>query len=204
MKATSIIGSTFKHATDPSIQGSVVDVLVDLPNSRCDFVLISVESDKGGAELLFSPAVLFADAEGVTTTAHPDDIAERVATAMARAHVEVNPADLPLSVIGPFGNTISPAMIAALFNSRWAEETRPEVSESGGFWFSTLIDHPVMAHVTEVGRVSDLDLDDHLTVVTAVMLSTPHDGVKLIKPELLTVKPVAESGVMLKVDPSHI
>ncbi len=126
MKAASSIGNDLVHTTDRSVTGTITDIVFDTSLGKSEFYLADVATEVGTAPLLFSSSVLIPDGDAVKTSARPEDIAGRVKSTTARLPVPVDPGDLPSSLIGPFGNTIAPSMLAALFNARNGSD-RPEL-----------------------------------------------------------------------------
>jgi hypothetical protein len=187
MKTTDLIGLKLRHATAEDITGEITDVLFDMSLKEAGFVMADVITPRGTAPVLFSPVVLSLDAEGMTVTAYPDDILARHNASMDRASVPVDPTDLPSTFVGPFGNTFSLSMIAALFNAR-VDGTKPEIAtEHDGIWMTDLLDHPVRAHVADVGHVADMLLDDQFTHTQNVLIKTVAGEFGETPPEAITV-----------------
>ena len=174
MKASQLIGQKIAHATDPTISGEVTDILFNLDLSQAVYLMADVTTPDGTAPLMISPVVLGPqDEDRLVTTGHPEDIAQRMQAARHRSTLAVDPSDLPSTLIGPFGNTISPALMAALFNARSGKGGIAGAEVKGnGVWWSTLQNHAVRAHVADVGRISEIHLDEGMSHVTGVVLTT--------------------------------
>ena len=181
MKVSDLIGLKMAHTTASGITGEITDVLFDLSLNEAVFLLADITTPQGTAPVLFSPTVLVLNDDVMEISAHPDDVMARVDASIHRTKVPIDPTDLPSTFIGPFGNTFSPSMIAALFNARTnADNSTPPV-EKDGVWFSELNGHAIRAHVADVGHVTDLVLDDHFTACTGVEMATV-DGAKTLNP----------------------
>ena len=181
MRASGLIGLKMVHTTAPDISGEITDILLELSLKKVAFFLADVTTPSGTAPVLFSPSVLALEDDVIRVSAHPDDIAARVDASIHRSEVPVDPADLPNMFIGPFGNTFSPSMIAALFNARTRVDRPDPPTATDGVWFVELHNHAVRAHVADIGHVDDIILDDHLAVCEGVELKIP-DGGKTVTP----------------------
>lgn len=199
MKASSLIGREFAHKTDHTISGTVTDLIFDLSLGEVAFFLVEVTSEEGTAPILFSPVIMALEDGVVKTNAHPDDIAQRVNAAVHRTAVAIDPTDLPSTLIGPFGNTISPSLIAALFNARTAQERPMPPADSDGVWFTQLKGHAVRAHAADVGHLTDIELDDHLVVSEGVEITTPHGASTIILPTSIQAERTANDTFVLTV-----
>ncbi len=187
MKTTDLIGLPLRHATAEDITGKITDVLFDMSLQEVGFVLIDVTAPRGTAPVLFSPHVLAFDDGVITTSAHADDILARHDASMNRTDVPVDPADLPSTFVGPFGNTFSLSMIAALFNARFGTAKPTEGDQQVGIWISELLDHPVRAHVADIGYLSDILLDDGFARTQNILIKTFAGEFGESPPEALTV-----------------
>ncbi len=199
MKASALIGRDLVHATDAAISGRVTDLLFDLSLQEVVFFLVEITAEAGTASLLFSPVVMELDDGVIKTNAHPDDIAHRVNAAVHRTSVAIDPTDLPSTLIGPFGNTISPSLIAALFNARTAEERPKPPGDSDGVWFTLLKGHAVRAHVGDVGHLADIHLDDHLTATQNVEIATAEGAATRVAPSNIHAKRSADDTLVLTI-----
>ena len=199
MKASSLIGREFAHTTDHKISGKVTDLLFDLSLNEVAFFLVEVTAEAGTAPLLFSPVVIVLEDGVVKTNAHPDDIGQRVNAAVHRTAVAIDPTNLPSTLIGPFGNTISPSLIAALFNARTAQERPKPPGDSDGVWFAQLKGHAVHAHVAEIGHLTDIELDGHFVVSQGVEITTPHGASTIIAPTSIQAGRTADDILVLTV-----
>lgn len=187
MKTTDLIGLKLRHAVSEDITGEITDVLFDMSLKEVGFILIDITIPRGTAPVLFSPRVLSFDEGIVTTTAHADDILARHTASMNRASVLVDPADLPSTFVGPFGNTFSLSMIAALFNARVGNSKPKAGADKDGVWMTELLGHAVRAHVADIGHVADMLLDDQFTQTQKVLIKTFADEFGESPPEALTV-----------------
>ncbi len=171
VSVTSLIDRPIAHAQTDDITGHITDVVLAADLSHLAFLLVAVETQAGRAPLLFSPTMVFEDDGVLKTSAHPDDILARVEASLARTDVAVNPADLPSVLIGPFGNAVSPSLLAALFNNR-SNTDRPELPDSRGkaIWFLHLRGTPVWAHLAHIGAIHDFELDEDLAAVGEIIL----------------------------------
>ena len=199
MKASSLIGREFAHTTDNKISGTVTDLIFDLSLGEVAFFLVEVTAEAGTAPILFSPVVMALEDGVVKTNVHPDDIAQRVNAAVHRTAVAIDPTDLPSTLIGPFGNTISPSLIAALFNARTAQERPKLPAGSDGVWFTQLKGHAVRAHVADVGHLTDIELDEHLTASEGVEITTPDEVSTIVSPTSIQAKRTADDTLVLTV-----
>jgi len=187
MNTTDIIGLKLRHATNADITGEIADVLFDMSLKEVGSILADVTTPRGTAPVLISPQVLSLDGGIITATSHADDILARHTASLSRTSVPIDPADLPSTFIGPFGNTFSPSMIAALFNAR-VDGAKHEVGrDKDGVWTSELLDHAVRAHVADIGHIADISLDDRFTHTNKVVIKTLAGELFESPPEALTV-----------------
>ncbi|SFS05004.1 hypothetical protein [Yoonia litorea] len=167
VNASDLIGQHVEHASETAITGTVRDILFSENLRDVLFFLVETKSEDATAPLLFSPSMLDRrENDGMVTAAHPDDLRQQVAATAPRAALPLDVSDLPSTLIGPFGNTISPMMMAALFNSR-SKADRPPLpgGEAMGLWLTELKDTPLRAHVGEVGKIVDVILSDAMDIV---------------------------------------
>lgn len=199
MKTTDIIGRELHHATAKDITGKITDVFFDISLKEASFILADVTTPRGTAPVLFSPVVLALDAEGIVTTALADDILARHDASMNRTAVPVDPTELPSTVVGPFGNTLSLSMIAALFNAR-VDGGKPDIpGDLDGVWITALLDHPVRAHVADIGHVADILLDEGLTHTQNVLIKTVAGEFGETPPEAVTVTKTADGQLVVTI-----
>ncbi|KQB96057.1 hypothetical protein AL073_12425 [Loktanella sp. 1ANDIMAR09] len=199
MKTKNLIGLKLHHATAKDITGKITDVLFDLSLREVVFMMADVTTPRGTAPVLFSPVVLKLDKEGIVTTALSDDILARHDASMNRTAVPVDPADLPSTFVGPFGNTLSLSMIAALFNAR-VDGGKPDIpGDHDGVWMTELLDHPVRAHVADIGHVADILLDEGLMRIQNVLIKTFAGEVGETPPEAVTVTKTADGQLVITV-----
>ena len=199
MKTSQQIGKQMKHATNPEVIGTVTDVLFDMALGNVAYMLGEMTTPNGSAPVLFDPAVLAIEDDVVIIHEHPDDVNARVDAVIHKTDVSVDPSDLPTMFIGPFGNTFSPSMIAALFNARSASPRPPAPMDAGGVWMSELQNQAIRAHVSDVGRVNDVMLDDQFTVVTGIAITAADGDDKIIAPDLIAAERAADSNLLLTV-----
>ncbi|SIT90281.1 hypothetical protein SAMN05421665_3051 [Yoonia rosea] len=199
MKTTNLIGLKLHHATAKDITGKITDVLFDLSLKEAVFMMADVTTPRGTAPVLFSPVVLKLDKEGIVTTALSDDILARHDNSMNRTAVPVDPADLPSTFVGPFGNTLSLSMIAALFNAR-VNGGKPDIpGDHDGVWMTELLDHPVRAHVADIGHVADILLDEGLTRTQNVVIKTFAGEVGETPPQAVTITKTADGQLVITI-----
>jgi hypothetical protein len=199
MKTTNLIGLKLHHATAKDITGKITDVLFDSSLKEAGFIMADVTTPRGTAPVLFSPVVMSLDDEGIITTALPDDILARHEASMNRATLAVDPSDLPSTLVGPFGNTFSLSMIAALFNAR-VDGDKPDIpGDHDGVWMTELLDHPVRAHVADIGHVADMLLDEGLTHTQNVLIKTFAGAFGETPPEAVTVTKTADGQLVITI-----
>jgi len=199
MKTTDLIGLSLRHATAEDITGKITDVLFDMSLQEVGFVLIDVTTPRGTAPVLFSPHVPALDDGAITTTAQADDILARHEASMNRTDVPVDPSELPSTFVGPFGNTFSLSMIAALFNARFGAAKPAVGDQQGGIWMTELLDHPIRAHVADIGHLADLLLDDGFTRTQNVLIKTFANEFGESPPEALTVTRAPNGQLNIKI-----
>lgn len=199
MKASALIGLKMVHTTAPDITGEVTDVLFELSLKEAVFLLADVTTPKRTAPVLFSPSVLVMEEGMMKINAHPGDVMARVDASVHSTKVPIDPADWPSTFIGPFGNTFSPRMIAALFNARTSANKPTPPMEEDGVWFSELDGHAIRAHVADVGHVSDLILDDHFTVCEGVEVATADGGTMVNPPAGLVAHRSGDNTLLLSI-----
>ena len=181
MKASQLIGHKMAHTTATDIAGEVTDILFDMSLREVAFYLADITTPAGIAPVLFSPSVLVLDDGVLKISAHPDDIAARHDVSLHRQKVALDVGDLPSTFVGPFGNTFSPAMIAAMFNAR-TDVGRPTPPMTGdGLWFTELKGRALRAHVGDVGHIKDVIFDDHFTLCEGIEIAT-FEGQSLVTP----------------------
>jgi len=200
MKASELITMTLRHATEDGTSGEVTDILFDNALARSEFVLADITTSLGTAPVLFGPSVLTPKDGILTITAHPDDISARVDASIHRTEVSVDPTDLPSTFIGPFGNTFSPSMIAALFNARTSDtEPRPVEGSEDGIWFTTLKGKPVRAHVSSVGHVHDVIVDESLTTCEAIEVAIGATEGRMVPPTSIQTGRAPDGALVLNI-----
>lgn len=196
MKASGLIGMKMVHTTAPDISGEITDILFELSLGNAAFFLADVTTPIGTAPVLFSPTVLVLEDDVIKMSAHPDDVKARVDASIHSTSVAVDPSDLPHMFIGPFGNTFSPSLIAALFNARTATDRPEPPTAKDGVWFGELHNHAVRAHVADIAHVHDIILDEHLAVCEGVELKT-HDGGMTVTPPVYIHATRSPDGTLL-------
>lgn len=199
MKASTLIHLKMVHPTAPDITGEITDILFALSLKEAVFLLADVTTPRGTAHVLFSPTVLVLEEGIMKISAHPDDVIARVDAAIERTKVPIDPADLPSAFIGPFGNTFSPSMIAALFNARTNEEQATPPTREDGVWFSELEGHAVQAHVANVGHVSNLVLDDHFSQCKGIEITSSDGATTVIPPAGLVAQRSGDDALLLSI-----
>lgn len=199
MKTTDLIGLSLRHATAEDITGKITDVLFDMSLQEVGFVLIDVTTPRGTAPVLFSPHVLALDDGAITTTAQAEDILARHDASMNRTDVPVDPSELPSTFVGPFGNTFSLSMIAALFNARFGAAKPAVGDQQDGIWMTELLEHPIRAHVADIGHLADLLLDDGFTRTQNVLIKTFANEFGESPPEALTVTRAPDGQLNIKI-----
>ncbi len=199
MKVSDLIGMKMVHTTAPEITGNITDVLFGFSLQEAAFFLADVTTRSGTAPVLFSPSVLVLERNILKISAHPDDVAAPVDASMHRTTVAVDPADLPSTFIGPFGNTFSPSMIAALFNARTAVEQTEPPMQHDGVWFSELQNHPVRAHVADIGHVGDMVLDDHFLRCEGIEITTTDGTTKTVSSAAINAARSSDNTLLLTI-----
>ena len=198
-KASSLIGHKMAHDNDPEITGTVTDILFELSLKKAAFFLADVTTPIGTAPVLLSPTVLALEGDVMEIHAHPDDVRARVDASIHRTKVAIDPSDLPSTFIGPFGNTFSPSMIAALFNARTNDERVTPPAEGDGVWFSELRGMAVRAHVADMGLLSDMILDAQLETCKSVELTTEEGQTKSLSPKNILAERSTDNAFLLSI-----
>lgn len=182
MKVSELIGLDMVHTTAPHIKGKITDVLFPFSLQDAVFFLADITTSDAMAPVLFSPTVLALEDDTFKIGAHPDDVIARVDASTQRTEVALDPADVPSTFIGPFGNTFSPSLIAALFNARTGNPNPERPKEAEGVWFSELQGSGVRAHVAPVGVVKDINLDAHCMRCETIQIEMADGAERLLPP----------------------
>ncbi|EBA11160.1 hypothetical protein [Roseobacter sp. CCS2] len=199
MKATHLIGHDLHHTTDPDIAGKITDIVFDQSLKEAAYFLAEITAPAATATILLSPTVLNLVDDKIEISASAEDIAERIDASIRRTSVDVDPTALPSTLIGPFGNTMSPSLIAALFNARTGPEKVKAPIEGGGVWFTDLKGHAVRAHVADIGHVSDVALRPDLTTCDVIEVAAFDGDHMTLPPANIQSGQSADGGLLLSV-----
>ena len=199
MRVTELMGLKLVHNATSDITGEILDIVFRASLEEAEFFLVDVKTSAGTAPILIGPTVLTMVNGQLTLSAHEDDVRSRVAASIERADVPVDPSHLPNTVIGPFGNTFSPTMMAALFNRRRGIDRTALAVEESGVWFSELQDHAVCAHLANIARVKDVVLDDGLLRCDQIELATTDGSPKITTPAEIHVTRAPDDALVLSI-----
>lgn len=171
MNLSMLLNCAVTNVADPSFDAKVADVVLRESLDEVVWLLLDVTTDDGVRPLFLGPEALAAGDEGLTIATAPDILADQMGDIVS----EPDPRDFPVIVVGPFGNTVAPSMMAALVAARLREARPkaelPETQDSDAIvWFTELKDAPIRAHVGEMARLKDIIVDKSLRHCKAVVL----------------------------------
>ena len=197
MNVSSLIDAAVTHAHDGALEGKIVDLLFDLPLTRAEFVLVDVTDEVGTAPLLLTADAVDLVEAVIKLRGDPDDTRKRLQASIADTTPLIDLTHLPHIVIGPFGNAISPSMLAALFNRRQGRDLTalPEGGTSA-VWFSELRDLPIDFHISRAGRIEDVVLHTHSTEVSHIACQSTDGGSFALRTAELTVSRNAQAALI--------
>jgi len=205
MLASQLIDTRFHHVSDADISGRITDILIDDTLDDVLFLFAEVTTTEGTAPLFISPSVMNWHAGELQISAEADNVAERVRNVISKNDVQIDYTDLPSTLIGPFGNTISPAMIAAIFNrNRGFDTPRPPDEARDGLLFSELKGVGISAHVGVFGHVTDMVLLDSLKQISGLCLTTSDEEITTFLPEQVNVDRSADGQLLLSAHQSTV
>ena len=166
------------------------DALVDLARSRVTHLLLDVTRDGVVSRGLYPTNGIFARDRLllVTEESRPLEVEMEEAEPVGRV------SRWPSLLTGPFGNTISPAMILAQANARLAQEADvvpPGVGGRSRCWASELRGLPVFDGTAELGRASDLVMETGGFSISRLLIGA---GAEMTEVEIGRVRRIAADG----------
>lgn len=157
MRATDVIGSTVFRPDDPAIVvGRVADIAVEPGQRYMPYLLLELDdSDEATFVLLPSKSVAWTNGTLSTSVSEEDLVRCRVEQT---GDAPIDTTVLPPSLIGPFGYTVSPALMGALANESLGEDQPPDPPGTA-MWLSALLDRALFDASGERGTLSDIELE---------------------------------------------
>lgn len=144
--------------------GTVDDVLLDLETRHLLYLRVQTGNSFEDAPLLLGMNRLTFRGNTLCTTL--DQTAMDIARTEAASPKPgpLDPARLPAILTGPFGNTVSPRMMATVVNARLNEREEachqmPDPAGPGWRFFTDLQEIPVLGTRGPIGPLQDLEVD---------------------------------------------
>ncbi|MEY1556373.1 hypothetical protein AB3Y40_12140 [Yoonia sp. R2331] len=188
MKVSELIDQPVGHAHDPALKGEIKDVMFDLPVTQVQMFLIEMMGKEGSAPLLVTADSVDLAEGAIKLRGDPDEMRQKLQDIVARTAPLIDLTTLPNVVVGPFGNAISPSMMAALFNRRQGRDlTALPNGDPAAVWFSELSDLPVDCHVSRVARITDVLLEGHGSGVRQIVCGGADDTAPAVSNAELTI-----------------
>lgn len=164
MKLTNLIDTQIlRSGTDAPI-GRCVDMILQTREAQVDYVL----SDNGRNRALIARSCLSIRSSALVAGISQDRFdaldAEGAADDAGERPVLLDPMAMPPVLVGPFGNTVAPAMAASLAQSEFTaarDVARPAIDEKDAHWhwLGKIIGLPVFDTSREIGVLDDILID---------------------------------------------
>ena len=181
MHTTELVGMSVVHANGKDIAGEVVDVAVQPGKATIPFVLVETNPAGGSAPVLVAgDALRCVDGKLYSVLPKAQFVAEADGDEPSLGHL-VDETAMPPIIVGPLGNTIAPALMAALFNARRQNAPRPDLPDAEAAWVSEIADQPVFDASGELGRLVDFEIDPDSMVCQEFIIRRP-DGARIKLP----------------------
>ncbi len=162
--------------SDDKPAGDVWDVAIHPANHQVLGILSELEMQKGRA-LCFLPHGRLEQRDRVLVfNACAEELNEFSVNNTYGKDQAVSLENLPPVVVGPFGYTVSPSMMAAVLNAQLKGTDHGASAPGNGVWFSELIDLPVFDASGEIGHCKDIVLDADTFECKTLVLETAHHG----------------------------
>lgn len=206
MDIQDLISSDVRRRGTAEPAGLCLDALIDVAEGHVAYFLLEVSGDAGPVPALIAPKhVIWSDQALVLDISEAD-----LATATEKgAPPEAQPVDLtalPPLLIGPFGNTVAPAMFGALYNSIAGRNRTPrpnvDAQHAAWHWFEDLQGRPVFDERGDVGSLRSLTLDAQGRQCTHLVVA-PKQGEDLTIPfsALRNVSRTEQNLILDRTDP---
>ena len=203
MKLSTMLTSTVSHAGDGTPAGTLTDIVIDPETRRPTHYVVDVATDGAVAPVFFDPETIELSAGFVATTASPEAVASKRDEALEKGEGAAPLEDMPPLATGPFGNTISPLMMAALSTGRGQTGSNPpKPPREGTYFFTRLVGLPVFDVGADLGTLQDVVLHPH-TQDCIAMHTVTADGVAYDFPFEL-IRNVAKGGTHIIIQRNDI
>ncbi|SEW19258.1 hypothetical protein SAMN04488515_1513 [Cognatiyoonia koreensis] len=164
----------FREATKD--EGEILDFIVDIVTSRISMIFASVSTDRGKIPMLIDTRCAKLEGAQVLVDRSKDGAIREI----EKSDQAVDVSALPPLITGPFGNTVSLALMGALLNESLFDSDaveRPDgaVDSKGRFWASQLQDVPVFNSIKELGRWHDIVVKCSDMACQNIILRTDED-----------------------------
>lgn len=163
MDIQDLIASDVRRRGEADPAGRLLDVLIDTSNGDVVYALLEITGDSGPVQALVRPSAVVASDEALVLNVEADALA---AVTEKGAPPEAQPIDLttlPPLLVGPFGNTVAPALFGALYNATAGRNrvARPALDErhASWHWFEDLQDRTVFDETGKIGTLVTFGVD---------------------------------------------
>ena len=180
MRLTRISDLTLLHANEPDRIGTVSDAILDIPERRVAYWQLDIGNRSGSAPVLVS-ARKSRLLDNTLRIDLPQDVLDSARSrGLSGQEDAADLQTLPDIITGPFGYTISPSMMGALFNA-WRRRRRiermpiPKGAPDGWLRASDLPGKPLFGSGGEIGSVTDAIVQGADSALTQLCIST-RDG----------------------------
>lgn len=203
MKASQLVGTSLVHDGTVQSAGTITDIAVEPGRDTIPHILVDVASDTGGVTpVLFAGSVVRLRDGALRMTLTEAELASRLeeAEAQRRADAEedggegagLDPRMMPPVVVGPFGYTIAPALMASLLSARLEKTERPDLPRNAAAWVSQISGQPAFDASGELGTLEDFEIDAERMVCVGCFVREPA-GTLLAMP-FSALRPLPDKG----------
>ncbi|MEL6646194.1 MAG: PRC-barrel domain-containing protein [Pseudomonadota bacterium] len=200
MKVTELIGTALYHSANESQIGTCVDVLIDIAEGKIACLLVDVGGVGNHRPVLFMrDRIDHRDGKLMADISRDELEAQRDEPAFS-GPLDIAP--LPPVLIGPFGNAVSPALAAALFNagSEVDKTRRPAIDDEHAkwHWFGRLDDLQMVCDGERLGALENIGINFETLTCTHVMISDGLGHIATEPFEIIQDIPQAEDRIVVK------
>jgi sporulation protein YlmC with PRC-barrel domain len=199
MKARQLIGQSLYHAETDTDAGQVVDLAIEPGGKPVLHLLADIAAPEGLTPVLFTGGLIRVENGRLCLDLSEGELSERVATAREDApppHPDASA--LPPLLIGPFGHSIAPAMMAALISERAMPSPRPDLPRDAAVWLSHMEGQPVFDMSGELGTFEDVEIDTARFICTDIAIQQPDKSRRTLPFEAMRPLPEHETHIVVK------
>ncbi|MEL6644876.1 MAG: hypothetical protein AAFQ79_13160 [Pseudomonadota bacterium] len=180
MDIQDLIGSDVRRRGTAAPVGQCVDVVIDTATGEVPYLLLDITGENGPIQVMVRPEAVILSDQSIVLDVEADTMD---AALKKSAPAEAQPVDLtalPPLLVGPFGNTIAPAMFGAVYNATAGRNrtARPTIDarHASWHWFEDLQDRPVFDETGQIGTLITISVDKALLRCTDLTVKTERDG----------------------------